>query len=56
MSVADDPRPRLYMSPARGAGFDQGLVRELADGPGAIMLCGRFEGIGRSGVIRGGAI
>ena len=44
VSVADDPRPRLYMSP-RGRRLDQGLVRELADGPGAIMLCGRFEGI-----------
>jgi|SRR6056297_561705 len=44
VSVADDPRPRLYMSP-RGRRLDQGLVRELAEGPGAVMLCGRFEGI-----------
>ena len=48
VSVADDPRPRLYMSP-RGRRLDQGLVRELADGPGAIMLCGRFEGIDEAG-------
>lgn len=40
----DDPRPRLYMSP-RGVPLTQGLVRDLAAGPGAVILCGRFEGI-----------
>ncbi|MGY6645756.1 MAG: tRNA (guanosine(37)-N1)-methyltransferase TrmD [Salinarimonas sp.] len=44
VSIADDLRPRLYMSP-RGRRLDQGFVRELAAGPGAVMLCGRFEGI-----------
>jgi tRNA (guanine37-N1)-methyltransferase len=39
-----DGRPRLYMSP-RGKPLTQGRVRELAAGPGAIMLCGRFEGV-----------
>lgn len=39
-----DPRPRLYMSP-RGAPLTQARVRELADGPGAVILCGRFEGV-----------
>ncbi len=39
-----DPRPRLLMSP-RGRPLTQGLVRELAAGPGAIVVCGRFEGV-----------
>jgi tRNA (guanine37-N1)-methyltransferase len=39
-----DPRPRLLMSP-RGRPLDQGRVRELAAGQGAVILCGRFEGI-----------
>lgn len=42
-SVSDD-RPMLLMSP-RGAPLTQKRVRELADGPGAIILCGRFEGV-----------
>lgn len=41
---ADDPRPRLLMSP-RGRPLDQRRVRDLAAGPGAIILCGRFEGV-----------
>ena len=43
-SPEGDPRPRLYMSP-RGAPLTQARVRELADGPGAVILCGRFEGV-----------
>ncbi|WP_457298524.1 tRNA (guanosine(37)-N1)-methyltransferase TrmD [Phyllobacterium sp. P5_D12] len=39
-----DGRPKLYMSP-RGKPLTQARVRELAAGPGAIMLCGRFEGV-----------
>jgi tRNA (guanine37-N1)-methyltransferase len=39
-----DPRPKLLMSP-RGAPLTQGFVRELAAGPGAVILCGRFEGV-----------
>ena len=39
-----DGRPKLYMSP-RGKALTQARVRELAAGPGAIMLCGRFEGV-----------
>ena len=42
--MADDPRPRLLMSP-RGRPLDQQRVRELAAGPGAVILCGRFEGV-----------
>jgi tRNA (guanine37-N1)-methyltransferase len=37
-------RPRLMMSP-RGAPLTQRRVMELAAGPGAIILCGRFEGV-----------
>ncbi len=39
-----DGRPRLLMSP-RGKPLTQKRVRELASGPGAIILCGRFEGV-----------
>lgn len=39
-----DTRPRLLMSP-RGRPLTQARVRHLADGPGAIILCGRFEGV-----------
>jgi tRNA (guanine37-N1)-methyltransferase len=41
---ADDPRPRLLMSP-RGRPLTQERVRALAQGPGAIVLCARFEGV-----------
>ncbi len=43
-SPAGDPRPRLLMSP-RGRPLTQQRVRELASGPGAVVLCGRFEGV-----------
>ena len=36
--------PRLLMSP-RGQPLTQGLVRELAAGPGCLIVCGRFEGV-----------
>ncbi|NTS32643.1 tRNA (guanosine(37)-N1)-methyltransferase TrmD [Phyllobacterium sp. BT25] len=39
-----DGRPKLFMSP-RGKPLTQERVRQLADGPGAIILCGRFEGV-----------
>ena len=41
-SVADG-RPILAMTP-RGTPLTQSRVRALADGPGVIVLCGRFEG------------
>lgn len=41
---ADDLRPRLYMSP-RGRPLNQARVRDLAAGSGAVILCGRFEGV-----------
>ena len=40
----DAARPRLLMSP-RGRPLDQAFVRELAAGPGAVIVCGRFEGV-----------
>lgn len=43
-SVAADDRPRLLMSP-RGRPLTQRRVIELSRGPGAILLCGRFEGV-----------
>jgi tRNA (guanine37-N1)-methyltransferase len=39
-----DPRPRLLMSP-RGRPLTQSRVRELASGPGVVVVCGRFEGV-----------
>jgi tRNA (guanine37-N1)-methyltransferase len=42
-SVADD-RPLIVLTP-RGAPLTQQRVAGLAAGPGAILLCGRFEGI-----------
>lgn len=39
-----DGRPKLLMSP-RGKPLTQARVRELAAGPGAVIVCGRFEGV-----------
>jgi tRNA (guanine37-N1)-methyltransferase len=41
---ADDTRPRLLMSP-RGRPLTQGFVRELSQGEGVSIICGRFEGV-----------
>ena len=43
-AVATDDRPRLLMSP-RGAPLTQRKVATLAQGPGVLVLCGRFEGV-----------
>src|ERR1700676_4440002 len=37
-------RPRLLMSP-RGRPLTQSQIRELAAGPGPVIICGRFEGV-----------
>ena len=42
--AVDDPRPKLLMSP-RGRPLTQTYVRELAAGPGVVIVCGRFEGV-----------
>lgn len=36
--------PVIYMSP-RGKPFTQARARELAQGPGVTLICGRFEGV-----------
>jgi tRNA (guanine37-N1)-methyltransferase len=36
--------PLIYLSP-RGKPLTQARVRELSAGPGALLLCGRFEGV-----------
>lgn len=36
--------PRVFLSP-RGVPLRQERVRELADGPGVVLLCGRYEGV-----------
>lgn len=38
-------RPRTVVLTPRGRTLDQALVRELADEPGLLLLCGRYEGI-----------
>ena len=43
-AVSEPGMPRLLMSP-RGAPFSQARGRELARGPGVLLVCGRFEGI-----------
>lgn len=44
VSPPGDRRPRLLMSP-RGVPLTQARVRTLALGPGAVIVCGRFEGV-----------
>ncbi len=36
--------PRIYMTP-QGEPFTQSVARELAHGPGMVLLCGRYEGV-----------
>ncbi|MBL8905672.1 MAG: tRNA (guanosine(37)-N1)-methyltransferase TrmD [Rhizobiales bacterium] len=43
-AIGEDGRPRLLMSP-RGRPLTQTLVKDLAAGPGAVIVCGRFEGV-----------
>lgn len=44
IDAAPHAGPRLLMSP-RGQPLTQALVRELAAGPGCLIVCGRFEGV-----------
>ncbi len=39
-----DRPPLVHFTPT-GRRLDQALVRDLAAGPGAVLLCGRYEGI-----------
>jgi tRNA (guanine37-N1)-methyltransferase len=43
-ATATDARPRLLLSP-RGTPLTQARVEALSNGSGAILVCGRFEGI-----------
>ena len=43
-AVAEPGVPKLLLSP-RGAPFSQARGRELAKGPGVLLVCGRFEGV-----------
>jgi tRNA (guanine37-N1)-methyltransferase len=43
-AAAANGRPRLLMSP-RGVPLTQARVLELARGEGAVVVCGRFEGV-----------
>jgi tRNA (guanine37-N1)-methyltransferase len=40
----DAAPPVIHFTPA-GRRLDQAMVREMAAGPGAVLLCGRYEGI-----------
>jgi tRNA (guanine37-N1)-methyltransferase len=48
LAVAEAPRmagvPKLLLSP-RGTPFTQACGRQLAAGPGVVLVCGRFEGV-----------
>jgi tRNA (guanine37-N1)-methyltransferase len=44
IDAAPQVGPRLLMSP-RGEPLTQALVRQLAAGPGLLVVCGRFEGV-----------
>jgi tRNA (guanine37-N1)-methyltransferase len=54
IDAAGGEGPRLLMSP-RGRPFDQAMARALAAGPGALIVCGRFEGVDER-VIEGRAL
>jgi tRNA (guanine37-N1)-methyltransferase len=43
-SVPEDGRPAIFLTP-RGRLVDQARIRALAEGPGVVLLCGRYEGI-----------
>lgn len=53
-SIEADTRPRILLSP-RGKPLTQERVRDLAQGPGAVLVCGRFEGVDER-VIEGRAL
>jgi len=43
-ACADGLGPAIYLSP-RGKVLKQDMVKELANGPGVVLLCGRYEGL-----------
>ncbi len=44
VEAVDPQRPLLLLGPS-GRRFDQGVARELADGGGFSLICGRYEGV-----------
>jgi tRNA (guanine37-N1)-methyltransferase len=44
VAARNDRAPIVLMSP-RGTPLNQARLRALSEGPGAVVLCGRFEGI-----------
>jgi tRNA (guanine37-N1)-methyltransferase len=49
------PAPLVHFSPG-GRRIDQALLRELSAGPGAVLLCGRYEGVDQRLLDRHGAV
>lgn len=43
-ATRDGLAPAIYLTP-RGRVLTQDLVKQLADGPGVVLLCGRYEGL-----------
>ncbi|MBL8709358.1 MAG: tRNA (guanosine(37)-N1)-methyltransferase TrmD [Rhodospirillaceae bacterium] len=43
-AMRDHAGPAIYLTP-RGRLLKQDLVRDLATGPGVVVLCGRYEGL-----------
>ncbi|OHC82287.1 MAG: tRNA (guanosine(37)-N1)-methyltransferase TrmD [Rhodospirillales bacterium RIFCSPLOWO2_12_FULL_67_15] len=43
-ACADFNAPLVFLTP-RGRRLDQARVRALAEGPGVVLLCGRYEGV-----------
>jgi tRNA (guanine37-N1)-methyltransferase len=43
-ALGEDPGRVILLSPA-GRRLDQGLVRELAEEPRLVLICGRYEGV-----------
>ncbi len=43
-TARSDSAPVVHFTPT-GRRMDQALVQEFSDGPGAVLLCGRYEGI-----------
>jgi tRNA (guanine37-N1)-methyltransferase len=41
----EEPRPAVIHFTPTGRRIDQSLIAELAQGQGAVLLCGRYEGI-----------
>jgi tRNA (guanine37-N1)-methyltransferase len=44
LAACADARPAIFLTP-RGRLLRQPFVRELAAGPGVVLLCGRYEGV-----------